>query len=212
MRDQQQKAAQNGEVPPETPAMPDQPLENNPVITNQLSPRQVTLEDILNGFSRDSRDVPEDAKNKIISAINSCSDANLFSKSMEIKNLISTEPIIYWFARYLISQKAPKESSRHETFISLVEKMNRKEVFNAVTKETYNLFNMVIDNLMNLSEKAVLNAKDKNVLKNLGSWLGFLTIARNKPIIMKEFDIKTLIMNAHESKSLIMCYLLFARY
>ena len=178
--------------------------ENDPnaVAAAQSSPRQITLEDIVNYFDKEAGDLPEDLKTKITTAVNNCSETNLFQKALEIKSLLKDDNIIYWFSRRLISQKAHKEASRHETLISLVEKIGKKEIFGILTKETYVLFSHVLSHIFNSSEKAVLSAKDKNILKNLGSWLGLITIGRNKPIILKEFDVKTLIVTAHENKKL----------
>jgi hypothetical protein len=33
-------------------------------------------------------------------------------------------------------------------------------------------------------------SNDRSLLKNLGSWLGLLTFARNKPVLIRELDIK----------------------
>jgi len=166
------------------------------------SPRQLTLEDTIDAFDKNFNEIPEEVKTKITAAMNSCNDSNVFQKAHEIRNLLKDDITTIWLARHLIVQKAQKDSSQHELYILLVEKINLKEVFNALIKETYSLLTFVIQHLFNTSEKVTLNPKDKNILKFLGSWLGSLTIARNKPIIMKEFDIKALIMNAHEAKKL----------
>jgi len=212
-----QKSALNGESTEATsPSLNNQQASEDNTIqaSSQLSPRQLTLEEIISSFDKDYTDAPEETKNKIAHAINTCNETNLFQKALEIKGLLKDEPHMIWFAKCLIAQKAHKEFTRHEVFISLVEKVGKKELFNVLIKETYVLFNHVLSYLFSSSEKAVLNSKDKNILKSLGSWLGLLTIARNKPIIMKEFDIKTLIINAHESKKLdcilpLICKILF---
>lgn len=198
-----QKNLPNGETTTESssPAL----IDNQPLDANNAppSPRQLTLEDILNGFEKEhAGQILEEVRNKIAAAVSASNEANLFQKAIEIKAQLKDDVAVCWFARYIISQKAPKESTKHETYISLVEKVGRKEIFNMLTKETYTLFSYVLANVFNSPEKNVINAKDKNILKNLGSWLGLLTIARNKPIIMKEFDIKSLLVVAHENKKL----------
>jgi len=195
------KPIPNGEAIPEanSPALNSEP-DNGAQPIN--SPRQLTLEDTIDAFDKNFNEVPEESKTKITAAMNSCNDSNVFQKAHEIRNLLKDDTIIIWLARHLIVQKAQKDSAQHELYILLIEKINMKEVFNVVIKETYSLLTFVIQHLFNTSEKVTLNPKDKNILKYLGSWLGSLTIARNKPIIMKEFDIKALIMNAHEAKKL----------
>ena len=73
-----------------------------------------------------------------------------------------------------------------------------------VIKDTYILLNRLldVDRGPNSSEKSFIQGSDKNIIKNLGSWLGQLTLARNKPIIMKEFDIKALVVDGFENQKL----------
>ena len=42
----------------------------------------------------------------------------------------------------------------------------------------------------------------KNTLKNLGSWLGAITLSRNKPIIMKFLNVKALLIEGFNSGKL----------
>lgn len=43
------------------------------------------------------------------------------------------------------------------------------------------------------------NQQEKNTFKNLGQWLGQLTLARNKPIIMSYLNLKNLLQEAYET-------------
>lgn len=43
------------------------------------------------------------------------------------------------------------------------------------------------------------NYSDRTLLKNLGHWLGLMTLARNRPILMIDLDIKPLIIKAYHS-------------
>ncbi|RCN25586.1 hypothetical protein ANCCAN_28700 [Ancylostoma caninum] len=45
--------------------------------------------------------------------------------------------------------------------------------------------------------QAASNYSDRQLLKNLGMWLGSITIARNKPILIHELDLKALLMEAY---------------
>lgn len=46
-------------------------------------------------------------------------------------------------------------------------------------------------------DKGVANYSDRTLLKNLGHWLGLLTLAKNKPILHREMDVKGLIYEAY---------------
>ena len=46
------------------------------------------------------------------------------------------------------------------------------------------------------SDKSIANFSDRSLLKNLGHWLGLMTLGRNRPILMRELDFKPLIIEA----------------
>ncbi|GIY40367.1 CCR4-NOT transcription complex subunit 1 [Caerostris extrusa] len=47
-----------------------------------------------------------------------------------------------------------------------------------------------------LSDKVIANFSDRSLLKNLGHWLGILTLAKCKPILQIDIDIKALLIEA----------------
>lgn len=60
-------------------------------------------------------------------------------------------------------------------------------------------FSIIFRNIRVLlrSDKAIANFSDRSLLKNLGHWLGMLTLARNKPILQIELDLKSLLVEAY---------------
>ena len=46
------------------------------------------------------------------------------------------------------------------------------------------------------SDKSIANFSDRSLLKNLGHWLGLMTLGRNRPILMRELNVKPLIIEA----------------
>ena len=46
------------------------------------------------------------------------------------------------------------------------------------------------------SAKIRSSSSQRSLLKNLGSWLGQITLARNKAILMRDLDMKELICDA----------------
>jgi CCR4-NOT transcription complex subunit 1 len=53
------------------------------------------------------------------------------------------------------------------------------------------------------SGKIVSSSSERLLLKSLGSWIGALTLARNKPLLRKELDIKELLLDAYSNGRLI---------
>lgn len=54
-----------------------------------------------------------------------------------------------------------------------------------------------------LSERLKTETSERSLLKNLGSWLGKLTLARNKPILFTDLDLKTILYDAYEQGKMI---------
>ena len=57
-------------------------------------------------------------------------------------------------------------------------------------------------------DKSNANFGDRSLLKNLGHWLGLMLLARNKPILMVDLDMKQLIIEVRATR----LYLLFTFY
>ena len=47
------------------------------------------------------------------------------------------------------------------------------------------------------SDKGIANFSDRSLLKNLGHWLGMMTLGRNKPILHDDLDLKSLLVEAY---------------
>lgn len=47
------------------------------------------------------------------------------------------------------------------------------------------------------SDKGMANFSDRSLLKNLGHWLGMITLAKNKPILLDDIDLKMLLVEAY---------------
>jgi CCR4-NOT transcription complex subunit 1 len=70
-----------------------------------------------------------------------------------------------------------------------------------------------IDNIKKLvmSEKIRTVTTDRSLLKNLGSWLGKITLARNKPVLHRDIAMKELLLEAFETGRLIACVAFVAK-
>jgi len=167
--------------------------------------KPLTIDGILKSYDVEFTDVSEDLKSKLVFSLNNCSNTNLDEKTIEIRKLLNENPqLVPWIAKHIVFQRAPIELNFHTMYISLLEKLSKPELFKEVTRETYSLLRRLLDTdrVAPGVERNVIQLNDKNVLKNLGSWLGLLTLARNKPIILKEFDIKGIIVEGYENKKL----------
>ncbi len=51
--------------------------------------------------------------------------------------------------------------------------------------------------MLRTSDKGIANFSDRSLLKNLGHWLGMLTLAKNKPILYLDLDLRSLLIEAY---------------
>ncbi|CAO3623766.1 unnamed protein product [Mucor hiemalis] len=142
-------------------------------------------------------DPASNVQDKILFIINNVAQNNIHSKVAELRQVL--EPSAFkWFSNYLIVKRVSSEPNYHELYVLVLESID-SDLLNAhVLYETYS--NILI--LLN-SEKTVSNSSERTLLKNLGSWLGRLTLAKNKPILHKNIAFKSLLLEGYDTQRLI---------
>lgn len=172
----------------------------HPNISNRKIPSKVenlTLESVVKQ-EIDNSFVDETIRNKLIFALNTLSIDNLPDKILEISYLISSEVIELWFAQTLVWKRILHETTSKNQYLPLLVGLSRKSLFSKVLKETYILINRLLAVIVNESTINQL----KILLRNMGSWLGNLTLARNKPIIMRDLNVKALLLEGFSTGKL----------
>ena len=69
------------------------------------------------------------------------------------------------------------EPNNHKLYLTLIEKVGEKELDHLVLQTTYCCAKALM-----ASDKVKSSASERSLLKNIGSWLGHLTIARCCPV------------------------------
>jgi len=141
---------------------------------------------------------PNEAEaDKIAFIFNNLSLMNLTQKSEELKDVIKLDekPQHHsWLAEYLVMKRASIEPNFHTLYSNFLESLNSEPLYCFVIKETYKNIGILLS-----SDKSQANFSDRSLLKNLGHWLGLMLLARNKPILMIDLDIKNLIIEAYHN-------------
>ena len=124
---------------------------------------------------------------------------NIFEKSLEIINLLGNdEKVIRWFSYYFITTKINNsENIPFMLFNELFIQVNNPILSKYILKDTIKY----IQELLSL-DCLYIDDKCKNILKNLGTWLGFNTLSKNKPIFAKDIDFRELISNSYKKGEL----------
>lgn len=103
-----------------------------------------------------------------------------------------------WFASHLVEERAKMQPNYHHVYLELVKLFEDNALWNKVLRETYTSVARMLN-----SEATMQNSTERSHLKNLGGWLGLLTLARDRPIKQKDIAFKQLLIEAHDTKRLI---------
>lgn len=134
---------------------------------------------------------PENLQDKVAFIFNNLSQLNLQTKCDELREIVSEE-YWPWISQYLVMKRASIEVNFHALYSNFLDTLKVPEVYRMVTKETFRNIKVLLR-----SDKGIANFSDRSLLKNLGHWLGMLTLARNKPILQNDIDLKALLVEAY---------------
>lgn len=134
---------------------------------------------------------PEPLQDKTAFIFNNLSQLNLKQKCDELRELV-LEEYYPWLSQYLVMKRASIEFNFHVLYSNFLDTLGVNEVIKMVTRETFRNIRVLLR-----SDKAIANFSDRSLLKNLGHWLGMLTLARNKPILQIDLDLKSLLVEAY---------------
>merc|ERR1719186_2378621 len=134
-------------------------------------------------------------QDKISFIFNNLSLINLTAKTSDLKEVLKIEENLThakWLAQYLVMKRASIEPNFHALYSQFLVVLKSSRLYDEVVKETYKNVGILLK-----ADKSAANFSDRSLLKNLGHWLGLMLLARNKPILMDDLDMKQLIIDAY---------------
>ncbi|EEF50313.1 ccr4-not transcription complex, putative [Ricinus communis] len=131
-------------------------------------------------------------QDKISFIINNISAANIEAKAKEFTEILK-EQYYPWFAQYMVMKRASIEPNFHDLYLKFLDKVSSKALNKEIVQATYENCKVLLG-----SELIKSSSEERSLLKNLGSWLGKLTIGRNHVLRGREIDPKSLIIEAYE--------------
>ncbi|KAI7904539.1 uncharacterized protein BX663DRAFT_431376 [Cokeromyces recurvatus] len=134
---------------------------------------------------------------KILFILNNVASNNFETKVAEMKEYLR-ETLYQWFSHYLVVKRVSVELNYHSLYLDLLKALNSPLLDRHIMCDT--LVN--IHFLLN-SDNTLTSSSDRSLLKNLGAWLGGMTLARNKPITQKYIQFKELLLEGYYNKRLI---------
>ncbi|KAI2793162.1 hypothetical protein POX_b03212 [Penicillium oxalicum] len=142
------------------------------------------------------RDPDEDIQDRILFVLNNVSEQNLDEKLRDLRDVLRDHHH-QWFAAYLVEERAKLQPNFQQLYLDLLDRIDDRILWAEVLRETY----VSLSRLLN-SESTLTSSTDRGHLKNLGAWLGSLTIAKDKPIKHKNVYFKGLLLEGYDTQRL----------
>ena len=142
---------------------------------------------------------PENLLDRIQFLINNLAPSNVESKSQELKALL--EPKYFsWLAHFLVVKRISTQANYHSLYLSFLDNLGEygKGLLEAILDSAYRNIGKLLR-----SPKITTSSSERSYLKNLGIWLGQITLARNRPILQVMLDCKELLLQGYETGKLI---------
>lgn len=139
----------------------------------------------------------ESVQDRLHFIINNVSISNLESKLCEMRDFLEVRHFD-WLSSYLVTQRISTQPNYHTVYLIMIEKLGFDELEMHVKRKA-------LQNVRRLltSRTITTNSQERTLLKNLGSWLGMFTLARNRPLLTRDIDIKELLYVGYETGHLI---------
>ncbi|KAL4586359.1 hypothetical protein LXL04_010995 [Taraxacum kok-saghyz] len=116
---------------------------------------------------------PSETQDKISFIINNLSAANIEAKAKEFTEILK-EQYYPWFAQYMVMKRASIEPNFHDLYLKFLEKTSSRPLTREIVQATYENCKVLLG-----SELIKSSSEERSLLKNLGGWLGKITIGRN---------------------------------
>ena len=139
---------------------------------------------------------PEELSDKILFIVNNLAPTNFDAKLEEMREQF-VDQYSRWFANYLVDQRISTEPNNHPLYLRFLDALDRQLLSKLILQETF----LKASTLLN-SERSVAGS-DRNALKNVATWLGTITLARDQPIKHKNLSFKDLLIEGYDNNRLI---------
>lgn len=151
----------------------------------------------INMEAQDVQVPSEAARDQILFIVNNIAKSNVEAKTNELRSAMEASHY-NWFANYLIVKRVSTQPNLHQTYLAVIDIMDSPSLLKAVLVSGYHNITKLLQ-----SSKITTSSSERSLLRNLGMWLGQLTLARNKPILQRRCDLKELLLWGYESGRLI---------
>jgi CCR4-NOT transcription complex subunit 1 len=139
----------------------------------------------------------EDVSDRVLFVLNNVSERNLREKITDLMTAVEARHH-QWFANYLVEERAKMQPNFQQLYLEILSLFDDRSLWAEVLRETYSSVIRLLNN------DSTLGSTERGHLKNLGSWLGSLTIARDQPIKFRNISFKDLLIEGYDTDRLLL--------
>lgn len=135
------------------------------------------------------------ALDRVQHLMNNVTIANAEQTANDIKSILDARNF-GWLGQYLVVKRISTQPNYHHVYLAFLDHLGDygKDLIEAILSSVY----MNVGSLLR-SKDITTSSSQRSLLKNLGSWLGQITLARNKPILQITLDCKELLYQGYET-------------
>ena len=164
-----------------------------------VSPDTIIHFKSINAEPLSDYDTPDDeTQDKVVFFFNNVSEQNLKSRLPQLQGTLQ-EKYHQWFASFLVDERAKVEPNFQRLYLDILNHLSNKSLWHEVLRETY----VSVQRILN-AESTMQSPQERKNLKNLATWLGALTIARDKPIKHKNISFLDLLVEGLDTQRLLL--------
>uniref|UniRef100_A0A1I8HS60 CNOT1_HEAT domain-containing protein n=1 Tax=Macrostomum lignano TaxID=282301 RepID=A0A1I8HS60_9PLAT len=135
---------------------------------------------------------PESVQDAVFFIFNNLSKINIVTKAEELLRAVP-EDYIPWLGQYLVMKRVTTEPNFHQLYIDLMDALNVPKLKEVVLQQTFRSIRALLLNM----RPDLNDYNDRALLKNIGRFLGLLTLAKNRPILYEDMNLKGLLLEAY---------------
>ena len=142
---------------------------------------------------------PDSVLDRVQFLVNNLAPSNVEMKAQELKDML--EPKYFgWLGHFLVVKRISTQANFHSLYLNLLDQLGEygKGLVEAILDSVYHNIGKLLR-----SPKITTSSSERSYLKNLGIWLGQITLSRNRPILQIMLDCKELLLQGYETGKLI---------
>ncbi|KNH06802.1 Not1-domain-containing protein [Perkinsela sp. CCAP 1560/4] len=138
-------------------------------------------------------------RQRVAFLLNNLDCENVPQHALEMSPLLDTPPTaLLYFARYLVEKRVLCEPNYHKAYSSLLTRIGNRVFEKMVLAVSYCSIERCLEN-----DSIRTSSSERSTLKNLGSWIGIITLSKDRPVIARELNIQSLLLDGLANGKLI---------